>query len=427
MSYVDTFYKRTLQSGEGFARLDRDAECDVCVVGGGLAGLTTALELARRGRSVTLLEAQRIGWGASGRNGGFVSPGYANGRDAIVPVVGEAAADELHRMSIEGMRIVADNIETLGLERARPQPGIIGALRTDGEAELHRTRDRLDRSFGYRTEVLSRSRLQELLLSPRYFQGLLDPNAFHIHPLEYALGLAREIERLGGSVREGSAVVETELESAEKRVHTGTGTIRARDVVFCGGGYTSGMLPALQRSFLPIATYVLLTQEAPELIATAIRTRAAVGDNRRAGDYYRLVDDGRRLLWGGKITTRTSEPRALGKLLRQSMVSTYPQLAELKVELAWSGLMSYARHKMPQVGQWRPHVWYATAFGGHGLNTTAIGGRVVAEAITGETRRIEAFRPFGLDWTGGPLGMLAVQLTYWGLQASDWWRERKAA
>ncbi|MBB3938263.1 NAD(P)/FAD-dependent oxidoreductase [Aureimonas phyllosphaerae] len=427
MSYIDTFYKRTLTSEAAFARLDRDLECDVCIVGGGLAGLTAALELSRRGRSVVLLEAERIGWGASGRNGGFVSPGYANGRDVIVSVVGEEVADELHRMSIEGMRMVADNIAVLQLDGVRPEPGIIGALRYDGEAELHRTRDRLEKRFGYSTDVLSRPELQERLVSPRYFQGLLDPNAFHIHPLEYALGLAREIERLGGTVCEKSAVVATELEAPEKRVRTSEASVRARDVVFCGGGYTRQMLPALQRSFLPIATYVLLTEDAPEVIAKAIRTRAAIGDNRRAGDYYRLVDDGRRILWGGKITTRRSEPRELGKLLRQSMVSTYPQLHDLRVELAWSGLMSYARHKMPQIGQWRPHVWYCTAFGGHGLNTTAIGGRVVAEAIAGETRRIDAFRPFGLDWTGGPLGMLAVQLTYWSLQASDWWRERKAA
>jgi len=201
--------------------------------------------------------------------------------------------------------------------------------------------------------------------------------------------------------------------------------VAARDVVFAGGGYIGRLVPALARSFLPIATYVMLTEAAPERIASAIRTTDAVSDNRRAGDYYRLVEGGKRILWGGKITTRLSDPRDLAERLRQTMVATYPQLEGLRVEAAWSGQMSYARHLMPQIGRLRPHVWYATAFGGHGMNTTAIGGKILAEAITGESERIRLFAPFGLASTFGPLGRAAVQLTYWTLQAQDWWQERK--
>ncbi|HEX7198788.1 MAG TPA: FAD-binding oxidoreductase, partial [Dongiaceae bacterium] len=150
-----------------------------------------------------------------------------------------------------------------------------------------------------------------------------------------------------------------------------------------------------------------------------IRTTDAVADNRRAGDYYRLVDGGKRILWGGKITTRLSDPRDLAERLRQAMVATYPQLDGLRTEAAWSGQMSYARHLMPQIGRLRSHLWYATAFGGHGMNTTAIGGKILAEAITGESDRIRLFAPFGLASTLGPLGRAAVQLTYWTLQAQD--------
>jgi gamma-glutamylputrescine oxidase len=154
-------------------------------------------------------------------------------------------------------------------------------------------------------------------------------------------------------------------------------------------------------------------------VQSAIRTRAAILDDRRAGDYYRLVDDGSRILWGGRITTRTTDPRDIAALLRHEMVTTYPQLADLRTEIAWSGLMSYARHLMPQIGQLEPGVWYCTAFGGHGMNTTAIGGTVIAEGITGTSDRYRLFAPFGLAWNGGIFGRAAVQLTYWSYQATD--------
>ena len=147
-------------------------------------------------------------------------------------------------------------------------------------------------------------------------------------------------------------------------------------------------------------------------------------DDRRAGDYYRVVD-GNRILWGGCITTQTRDPVNLATIMRRRIVETYPQLGDLKVAAAWSGLMSYARHLMPQIGRMPDGLWYATGFGGHGMNTTAIAGRVVAEAIAGESDRIKLFQPFGLDWNGGPFGRIAVQATYWYLQAMDAWRERR--
>jgi len=197
--------------------------------------------------------------------------------------------------------------------------------------------------------------------------------------------------------------------------------------VLTTGGYTDGLVPRLRRAMLPIATYVMLSEPAPDRLAQVIATRHAVGDNRRAGDYYRLVENGSRLLWGGRITTRAADIPGITRQLRHEMVTVYPELADLRTELAWSGLMAYARHLMPQVGRMGPGVWHATAFGGHGLNTTAIAGKVVAEDILSASDRIQAFAPFGLTWTGGAIGLLAAQLTYWKLQTQDWWRERALA
>ncbi|MFC3073752.1 NAD(P)/FAD-dependent oxidoreductase [Shinella pollutisoli] len=426
MTYPDTYYRRTMTDGTVRAPLVRSVECDVAVVGGGLAGLTTALELARAGRSVTVLEAESVGFGASGRNGGFVSPGYATGGEEIARVAGAETARRLHMLSVEGMDFVRETIRALGIEEADPKAGLMSVLRYDDGASLRAYAEETRRLYGYALEYMDRDAVRAVLKSERYFQALRNPAAFHMHPLNYLRGLAREIERLGGRICEGSAATGADLSGPEKRVTTAGGQVRARDVVFTTGGYTGGLNARLKRAFLPIATYVMVSEEAPELIASAIATADAIGDNRRAGDYYRVVDGGRRLLWGGRITTRAASTGALVRELRAEMVGTYPQLAGLKTELAWSGLMSYARHLMPQIGRMSPGVWYCTAFGGHGLNTTAIGGRVIAEGILGTSDRYRLYAPFGLVWAGGLAGLAVAQLTYWKLQAQDWWRERAA-
>ncbi|CAN7645882.1 FAD-dependent oxidoreductase [Bosea sp. LjRoot9] len=425
-SYPDTFYARTIATRHDRPRLRGSVEVETCIVGGGLAGLTCAYELARAGRSVAVLEAQAVGWGASGRNGGFVGSGYSRGYASIAGAIGEDKARALHRLSIEGMRIVADTIRDLGVtDSVAPLPGKLAAVRYDSGDRLQRTAERLARDFGYEVEFWPREQVREVLRSPSYHQALFDRNSFHIHPLNYARALADAIEALGGLVIENARVVSADLSGAQKSVATAGGSVTAKNVVIACGGYTDGLVPKLRASHLPIATYVLTTEAAPDALAQVIGTRAAVSDDRRAGDYYRLVEDGQRLLWGGRITTRTSEPRDLAALLRRTMIATYPQLAELKIEMAWSGLMSYARHLMPQIGRLGPGVWHCMGFGGHGLNTTAIGGRVVAEGILDTSDRHTLFEPFGLVWNGGPFGTAAVQATYWSYQFADWWRERR--
>ncbi|MEP9398945.1 FAD-binding oxidoreductase [Mesorhizobium sp. KR2-14] len=426
MTYPDTYYKRTMSDPRQRAALAGLEECDTVIVGGGLAGLTTALQLARAGQAVTVLEAESVGFGASGRNGGFVGPGYATGTEQIARIAGEDAARRLHLMSLEGVDFVRETIRALSIDEAKPQTGLMSVLRHDDGASLKAYVEQTRRAYGNELEFLDRDQVRSVLKSDRYFQAVRDGRSFHMHPLNYLRGVAREIERLGGRIFEASPAKAIDLQGAQKRVTTPGGEVRARNVVFTTGGYTGSLHGRLKRSFLPIATYVMVSEEAPDLIASAIATTDAIGDNRRAGDYYRVVDGGRRLLWGGRITTRAASTQALVRELRAEMVGTYPQLAGLKTELAWSGLMSYARHLMPQIGRMSPGVWYCTAFGGHGLNTTAIGGKVVAEGILGETDRYRLFEPFGLVWAGGLAGLAVAQLTYWKLQAQDWWRERAA-
>lgn len=423
--YPDTFYARTRTDRADRPALTGAHDTDSVIVGGGLAGLTTALELAREGVAVTVLESESIGFGASGRNGGIVSPAFACGGEAIEARVGPEKARALHRLTIEGVQRLRHHIDTLGIGEAEPIPGLLNLRRFDAVADLHAYAEAFEHDYGYRFTYLDRRAIGERLATTRYLHGLADDQAFHIHPLNYLRALAREIERLGGKVFESSPVLGCDL-AAQKRLRTPAGQITARRVIFATGGYTGPLVPRLKRAVLPIATYMMLTEPAPDLLAETIRTRKAVLDDRRASDYYRLVEGGSRLLWGGRITTRAASAEGVAAELRAAMLDVFPQLAPLRTELAWSGLMGYARHQMPQLGRLSPDVWHITAFGGHGLNTTAIAGKLLAEAILGQSDRIALFAPWGLAWAGGPIGLAVAQLTYWGLQAQDWWRERKA-
>lgn len=423
--YPQTWYARTREDRSERPGLDGPHATDTVIVGGGLAGLTTALELARAGVKVAVLESESIGFGASGRNGGIVSPAFACGDDAIAARVGPDKARALHRLSIEGVERLRHNIQSLGIKGADPVPGLLYMRRFDEAADLKAHAATFARDYDYPLTYLDRHALQDRLATTRYLHGLEDKRAFHIHPLNYLRALAREIERLGGKIFERSPAMSVSL-GPDQFIRTPAGSVTARRAVFATGGYTGNLIPRLKRAMLPISTYMMLTEAAPDLLAATIKTRAALLDDRRASDYYRLVDGGRRLLWGGRITTSPASEEGVARELRAAMLEVYPQLAPLKTELAWSGLMAYARHLMPQIGEMQPNVWHITAFGGHGLNTTAMAGKVLAEAILDETDRIRLFTPWGLDWAGGKIGLAVAQLTYWSLQAQDKWRERRS-
>jgi gamma-glutamylputrescine oxidase len=423
-TYIDTYYRRSIVDHPTYPALSGFCEVDVCIIGGGLAGLSTAFECLQRGLKVAVVEQHRIAWGASGRNGGFVTAGYATGHDQIARRAGEADAKALHDLSVEGVQIVRENIDRLDLPRVNPTPGIMRVIRYDDAAGLQAEVAEAKRKFGTALHYLSRAEVQEKLKSDAYFQGIYAPDAFHFHPLNYAIGLGAAIAKQGGLIFEQSAATGIARKAGGFTVTTERGSVDAEHVVLCSGGYTGRIAPALHRAYLPVATYMLLTEPIAK-IADAISTPSAIADDRRAGDYYRVVD-GNRILWGGCITTQTRDPSNLAETMRRRITETYPQLKDLQVAAAWSGLMSYARHLMPQIGRSADGLWYATGFGGHGMNTTAIAGRVVAEAIAGESDRIKLFLPFGLDWNGGPFGRIAVQATYWYLQALDAWRERGA-
>lgn len=409
----ETWYEATAQRGQTRAPLKGEIEADVCIVGGGLAGLTTALEIARRRKRVVLLEAKTLAWGASGRNGGFVSNGFAESLDNISLKTGIEGAKALFNLSRLGTDFVRKEIA--GEKGIKGGDGWIAARRYENGAALKIYRERLEQVFSDQREFLDTEETRARLNSRRYFQSLYDPSAFHVHPLRYALLVARRAEIEGAMLHEQSPAVEISGSSGNWTVRIGGGSVRAAHVVHTVSSLDRTIHAASGRGVLPVATYVVVTES---LQQDAIRTQSAVSDSRRAGNYFRLVGEGR-ILWGGAITTRLSAPTRLAERMRGDMLSVFPQLGRPRVDFAWAGLMGYARHKMPVIGGDGQGQWWATAFGGHGMNTTAMAGILLARAIAEGDDEYKRFAPFVPQWVGGPLGRAAVQASYWWMQLRD--------
>ncbi|WP_119391248.1 NAD(P)/FAD-dependent oxidoreductase [Taklimakanibacter lacteus] len=392
---------------------------DACIIGGGLAGITTARELQRRGRIVVLLEAKTLAWSASGRNGGFVGNGFAAGIEEIIERVGLKNAQALYRLSAHGTEYVRREVTRLDAS-IRMSDGIIVAQRVNDPAGARRRQEMMLRDFGEGLDVLSAEQTRALLVTERYFQSLRNPKSFLIHPLRYARALADDAEHGGVNIFENTPALSVSRKGSSFVVRTAHAEVHAQHVVHCVSALDRRIHAPTGRAVLPVATYVAVTEP---LTQDAIRTRSGIGDMRRAGDYYRLVTDNR-LLWGGRITTRISEPLRLAQMMKHDMLAVFPQLGNPRIDYAWGGLMAYALHKMPLIGRARDGQWFATAFGGHGLNTTAMAGILLARAIADKDDEYRRFAAFAPRWAGGPFGRIGVQASYWHMQLRDRLDER---
>ncbi|SDR46760.1 NAD(P)/FAD-dependent oxidoreductase [Paraburkholderia tuberum] len=416
---MQSFYEATVTRSSAYAPLNGRRSAHVCIVGGGLAGLSTALGLAERGvEDVVVLEAQQVGFGASGRNGGFVFGGYSLDCADLLKTLGPTRARELYALTTDAVELMRKRIARYRIDCDATDAGVILANWFDEPARLEAQRRLMRDSFGVDWEPIAANQLAAQLKTSRYHGGLFERNAFHFHPLKYVVGVAAAAAQAGVTIHERSPAVSLRRDGAGFVVETPQGALDARHVVMAGGGYARNVYARVERAVLPIATYVMATEPLGERLHDAIATRAAIYDTRFAFDYYRPLPD-TRILWGGRISVRDREPEAIARLLRQDLLKVYPQLRDVRIEHAWGGLMSYARHKMPQIGQSTDGVWYAVGFGGHGMAPTTVSGELLAAAISGERPVPDAFATFGLARTYGPLGLAAAQLTYTAMQTRD--------
>ncbi len=418
------YYVQTAGDAPVLRSLGSRVEAAVCVVGGGFAGLNTALGLVERGvRDVVLVEADTPAFGASGRNGGFVFGGFSRGEASLLQDLGPAHANALYAGTTQAVELIRRRIARHGIACDDTQAGIIWANWFDDREVLRQRQALLLDAFGQDWQWMDRDEVRRQLRTTRYHDALYEPQAFHFHPLKYANGLVRVAGEQGVSLFAHSPAVSLERAGGGWRVATPSGSVDAKQVVLACGGYLAGLHRRVDAGVLPIATYVMVTEPLGARLDDAMRTRAAVYDTRFAFDYYRPLPDSR-LLWGGRISILDRSPQAVRRLLYRDMLKVFPQLEGVGIDYAWSGLMSYARHEMPQIGQVEPGLWVAQAFGGHGLAPTTLAGEVIASAIAEGDERWREFGAYGLVSAMKPAGFLGAQLSYWWAEAKDAWKAR---
>lgn len=384
--HAPSYYAASANLQLDYPALQGEQRADVCIVGGGFSGLNTAIELAQKGLSVVLLEAHRIGWGASGRNGGQLIRGVGHGVEQFESVIGASGVRELKLMGLEAVEIVRRRIEQFGIvcdltwgycDLANKPRDLAGFA--EDAAELQ--------SLGYRHELrlLQPEQMHEVVGSSRYVGGLIDMGSGHLHPLNLALGEAAAAQSLGVRLFEHSPATRID-HGQEIRVHTAQGMVRATQLVLGCNAYIGDLNPTLGGQVLPAGSYIIATEPLSEEQASAlIPQNMALCDQRVALDYYRLSAD-RRLLFGGACHYSGRDPSDIAAYMRPKMLAVFPQLDDVRIDYQWGGMIGIGANRLPQIGQLKdqPNVFYAQAYSGHGVNATHLAGKLLGEAIAGQ-------------------------------------------
>ena len=385
-----SYYAATAPRTQGYAPLDGQVDCDVAVVGGGLAGLTAALELAEAGHAVVLLEARDVGWGASGRNGGQAIHGLACDQEEIEMQLGLDDAKRVWAMTNEALDLLRERSQRYGID-SEWRSGYLGLATTARKgAALSAWADRMARVYGQEFTRIAPADVRAWIDSPRFHSGIHDPRSGHLHPLKYALGVARAAAAAGVRIFENSAVTGM-THGNTVHLDTANGKVRAKQVLLAGNVYLQGVAPALEARIMPVGTYIVATEKLDPMLADSlVPSRSAVCDTNFVLDYFRTSND-QRMLYGGRVSYSTVTPPNLAASMHQRMVQTFPQLAGTKIEYAWGGFVDISMNRAPDFGRLQPNVYYLQGFSGHGLALTGLAGKLVAEAINGDASRFDVF------------------------------------
>lgn len=415
-TYPGSYYAATANAAPPRPALNGAVEADVCVVGAGFSGLSAALHLAEQGYRTILIEGAKVGWGASGRNGGQIVNGYSRDLDVISARFGKDAGRALGAMALEGGNIIRERIATYGIDCDLRHGNVFAAF-TPKQLRGMEHEKATWASHGHTDlEMLDRNSIRKHVLTDAYVGGMVDHKGGHLHPLNLCLGEAAAFESKGGTIHEDSKVTRIDRSGAKPVVYTTRGQVTANFVVVCGNAYLGEAVPELTSKIMPVSTQVVTTEPLGE--ATARRlfpTDMAIEDANYMLDYFRMTAD-HRLLFGGGTTYGGGDPADITAFLRPHIARIFPELAKVKLDFAWGGDFALTLTRTPHFGRLDGKVYFAHGYSGHGVTASHLAGRLIAEAIHGDATRFDSFAnlPY-MPFPGGR--MMRVPLTIMG----GWW------
>ena len=388
--HTTSYYAASANPSPQRPALQGSCETDICVIGAGFTGISAGLFLAEQGYKVTVLEAARVGWGASGRNGGQIVNSYSRDIDVIERTSSPEHAALLGKMAFEGASIIRQRVAHYGIRCDLHDGGIFAALTERQLGHLEQQQQLWQKYGNDQLTLLDQRAIQQRVGSERYVGGLLDMSGGHIHPLNLVLGEAAALESLGGTIHEQSPVIRVEP-GQHPVVHTAQGQVKARFVIVAGNAYLGNLIPQLAAKSMPCGTQVITTEVLDEELANSLLpSNDCVEDCNYLLDYYRLSAD-RRLIYGGGVTYGARDPANIEALIRPKMLKTFPQLDKVNIDYAWTGNFLLTLSRLPQVGRLGDNIYYSQGCSGHGVTYTHLAGKVLAEALRGQAERFDAF------------------------------------
>ena len=416
-SYPDSYYVATARGLTDYPPLEGEQQADVCVIGAGFTGLSAAINLAEQGHDVVLLEAERIGWGASGRCGGLVGSGQRKDVIEMAEQFGLERSKQFWDFAELAKQEIRDRVEKHDIDCDLQNGQLVGIHKKSYCGWARELADELTEKYNYPFCVpLDRDEVRKYVATETFLEGLYDPEALGMHPLNYTLGIARAAAEAGVRIHENSRVLKYS-NTDPALVETATGSVKANFIVLACNGYLDKLEPRSAGKIMPINNFMIATEPLGEERArSVINGRFGVHDSRFVVNYFRMSED-HRLLFGGGENYRAGFPRDIAGFVRPYMLKLFPQLKDVKIDYAWGGTLSVTVNRLPHLGRLEPNVFFGQGYSGHGISTATFAGKIIAEAISGVAGRFDAFTTLPIHtFPGGTLlrypGMVLGMLYY---------------
>ena len=417
--HVDSWYAASAGAAPSYTSLKGGTDADVCIIGAGYTGLSSAIHLAERGYKVVVLEANRVGWGASGRNGGHVGTGQRADQSSLEKWVGRETAGNLWQLGLDAVDLVCELVETHHIDCELGVGNLHMAAKASHAVDLEHEVNQLTRDYGYtKASYVNREELAELTSASGMHGGMLDMGARHLHPLKYAHGLARAASSLGVTIYEQSPAVKWR-DNSQLQINTPQGSVTAKALVLACNGYLGKLAPTIAGNIMPINNFVVATEPlSPEQQRAVTRDNHSLSDSLFVINYWKLSGDGR-LLFGGGENYTSRFPKDIKGFVRPYMLNIYPELTDVKIDYGWGGTLGITMNRMPDFGRIGSRIFYAQGFSGHGVPTATMAGKLLAAAIDGDGEKFNLMAsvpthrfPGGtlLRWPGLVAGMLYYSL-----------------